>query len=293
MGTRITIFFLFLMGLSHSLFAQEIPVSERYFSMGIPVDTLKNPRLEEVSGIAFSHIHPNLIYAHTDSGGEAAVYMLDSLGKEIGKIILKGLKNRDWEDIAVGLGPDGKSYIYIAEIGDNLARYSSVYVHRIPEPRVIQTLIEEKAVSVELNYPGGARDAETLMLDPLDKRLYIVSKRDKKNNLYSFSWDQFGNKEEIKLDKHLEFPFSSSVAGDISKDGCHILIKNYFAVYYWIRKEGESLTETLASTPVSLPYVPEPQGEAIAFSSSMKSYFTISEKRFNILPVLYRYPSKK
>ena len=131
------------------------------------------------------------------------------------------------------------------------------------------------------------------MLDPLDKRLYIVSKRDKKNNLYSFSWDQFGNKEEIKLDKHLEFPFSSSVAGDISKDGCQILIKNYFAVYYWIRKEGESLTETLARTPISLPYVPEPQGEAIAFSSSMKSYFTISEKRFNILPVLYRYPSKK
>lgn len=83
-----------------------------------------------------------------------------------------------------------------------------------------------------------------------------------------------------------------SVAGDISMDGTQILIKNYLVVFYWERDPSESIPEALARNPVILPYKPEPQGEAIAFAPNGKSYFTLSEKRSGIDPVLYRYYKK-
>lgn len=86
--------------------------------------------------------------------------------------------------------------------------------------------------------------------------------------------------------------FTMSVAGDIAVDGSQILIKNYLAVFYWERRPGETIPEALSRNPVVLPYKPEPQGEAIAFDPTGKSYFTLSEKRFQIEPVLYRYYKK-
>ncbi|MGX7835780.1 hypothetical protein ACWKSR_11580, partial [Campylobacter fetus subsp. venerealis] len=71
---------------------------------------------------------------HNDSGGEAAVYLIDMLGNTVGKVELLETKNRDWEDIAVGPGPDGQSYIYIGEIGDNNAVHKDISIYRIPEP---------------------------------------------------------------------------------------------------------------------------------------------------------------
>jgi len=284
-------FLLFLITFSIAS-AQEFPISTEYFEEGVPQDTIRNPILEEISGIAFSKLHPNLIYAQTDSGGEPAVYLLDSLGNELGKIMLKGVKNRDWEDLAVAVGPDGKCYIYVAEIGDNAAVHPSVFIYKIPEPLSIGEFSEVKPEIMELEYPGGARDAETLLVDEQDEKIYILSKRDKKNNLYSVNWDKFGKDKAIELDKEIELPITSSVGGDISFQADQILIKNYLAIYYWKRASGQSIVEALEATPISLPYVPEPQGESIAFSPSGRSFFTLSEKRFNINPVLYRYSSK-
>lgn len=292
MMNRILVVFLFSM-LSQIGMAQEFPVSNDYFEEGLAMGTVGNPVLEEISGIAFSKKHPNLIYAQTDSGGEAAVYLLDSLGEELGKIKLLGVKNRDWEDIATAKGPDGKNYIYVAEIGDNAAIHPSIFIYKIPEPDRIEKLSEVAPEVLELEYPGGARDAETLIVDEWDQKIYILSKRDKKNNIYSIAWDSFGKGMTLELNKELELPITSSVAGDVSVAGDQILIKNYLAIYYWERKPGQTLVEAMTKDPISLPYVPEPQGEAIAFSPSGKGFFTISEKRFNIVPVLYRYASKR
>ncbi|TFV94459.1 hypothetical protein E4S40_10580 [Algoriphagus kandeliae] len=274
------------------LIAQETGNQKSPFKEGEKVTTIRNPLLEEVSGMAFSRKHPNLIYMHTDSGGEAAVYLLDSMGNELGKLELEGLENRDWEDIAVGPGPDGKSYVFVGEIGDNAGVHREIGVYRFPEPEKI----ESATIAVELarlEYPKGARDAETLMVDPWDGTVYILSKRDSKNSLYSFEQDAFESPDKTELTSHFNLPFTMSTAGDISADGTQILIKNYESVFYWKREKGQSLLEVLKKDPVVLPYVPEPQGEAIGFGQTGKTYYTISEKRFSIDPVLYCYPAQK
>ena len=119
--------------LQFPLQAQEIPIDSIYLP-GERIKEINDPALEEVSGLAFSRIYPNLLYLHVDSGGESAVFLMDSLGKSLGKINLLDTPNRDWEDIAVGVGPKGESYVYVGEIGDNAGIYSEIKLYRFPEP---------------------------------------------------------------------------------------------------------------------------------------------------------------
>jgi Tol biopolymer transport system component len=271
--------------------AQRGETIDSVYLAGIKVKTLKSQKFEEISGMAFSRIHPNLIYTHTDSGGEPTVYLLDSMGKELGEIKLEKAKNRDWEDIAVGPGPGGKSYVYVGEIGDNEGNHSEVCIYRFEEPSKIEEEQKVKPDILRLTFPDGARDAETLMIDPVTGDLFMVSKREEKNRLYRIPHDAF-SLGKIQLEELQHFNFSGSVAGDISGDGSKILIKNYFAIYYWERKSGETIPEALRRNPKRLPYVPEPQGEAVCFNPNGSSYFTLSERRYKISPTLYRYPKK-
>lgn len=258
------------------------------FTNSVAIRTISNPDLSEVSGMVFGKQNPGLIYMHTDSGGEAAVYVLDSLGIERGKITLLGARNRDWEDIAIGPGLDQVSYIYVGDIGDNRAKHSGINLYRIPEPTMILPNAKVFVKKISLKYPRGARDAETLIIDPITADLYIISKRDKQNTVFWLSALDVEKGHGVLTDCG-KLPFTSSTGGDISQDGCQIIIKNYSSVFYWNRNPSESIFEALMRMPVKLPYSQEPQGEAVAFSPNGKSYYTTSEKRLDQNPVLYRY----
>ncbi|UZD24338.1 hypothetical protein [Algoriphagus halophytocola] len=259
------------------------------FQAPMALREIQDQTLEEISGLAQSRIDTDRIYVHNDSGGEPIIYVL-SLEKElIAELVLEGAENIDWEDIAVGPGPGEESYIYVGDIGDNRAVRDQVVVYRVMEP---ETLLKTQTVSMEkvvLTYPKGPRDAETLMVDPISKDVFIVSKRDKTNNVFRLKFEDFP-KGKVELENVAKLDFGGSVGGDISPDGTKILIKTYLEVYYWKREEGQSIAETLESEARLLPYDPEPQGEAIGFDSRKPGYFTLSERRFNIIPVLYRYP---
>jgi len=270
----------------------EKEADQHVFTNQISVGTLENKEIDEASGIAFSKTHDGLIYTHNDSGGGRKIFVIDTLGKGLTVFKLKGVWNRDWEDIAVGPGPDPKlNYIYVGEIGDNQAKYTNIFIYRFPEPEQFLEAMEVEPEILKLSYPDGAKDAETLMVDPISKDIFILTKRDSLNILYKTTQEAF-EKKEAGLEKVMELPFTMSVAGDISSDGKEILIKNYFTVYYWKRNENETIPQALARDPLILPYKPEPQGEAIGFHPNGKSYFTLSEKRFNIEPALYRYNRK-
>ncbi|MGY6743367.1 MAG: hypothetical protein ACXIUQ_11580 [Cecembia sp.] len=276
--------------------AKILPVIPAYqdtlFSGPIAMGKIENRIIDEASGLVFSQKHPGLLYTHNDSGGDPVVFMIDTMGRHVGEIKLLGVENRDWEDIAIGPGPEkGRSYIYVGEIGDNNAKYDQIKLFRFPEPSVLEKELEVKPEILILNYPDGPRDAETLMVDPITEDIFILSKRDSVNILYRAPQTAF-SQEEYVLEKVMDLPFTMSVAGDISADGSKIIIKNYFMVFYWERKEGESVPEALKRDPKILPYKPEPQGEAIAFDPNGKAYYTLSETRFNIHPVLYRYNKK-
>lgn len=267
-------------------------IEDSLFTSGKKIATMEKAFLSETSGIVVSRIHPGIMYIHNDSGNEPEVYMLDSLGAYSGRIVLRNTANRDFEDIAIGPGPvKSKNYIYLGDIGDNSAKHEELYLYRFPEPNKLNEDMDIEPVRFILKYPDGPKDSETLMVDPWNGDVFLLSKRDSSNVLYKAPASSLG-KEPTTLERVMTLPITMSTGGDISADGKQILIKNYWSIYYWTREEGQSLEEALAKKPIMLPYKPEPQGEAIGFAPDGNSFFTISEQRFRITPVLYKYTRK-
>jgi hypothetical protein len=258
---------------------------------------LQDKVMDEISGIAASTLWKNIYYVHNDSGDTSRFFAINPDGKIKRTIYFKGdpkeiLGVRDCEDIAVGIGPvKGKSYIYMGDIGDNGAERKYITVYRIEERKEWKdSTIHADAVPVHFKYPDGPRDAETLMIDPIERLIYIVSKRTDSVNVYTSPLD-FKPNDTLMLTRRCKLYFAGFrplkwiTAGDISRDGQQILLKNYEKVYYWKRSNNEPIWQTMLKKPVELPYQFEKQGEAIGFTLDGKGYYTTSEGVFS--PIYY------
>lgn len=254
-------------------------------------------KLPEVSGLAWSRNNPGFIWAHQDSRNENLLYLLDSQsGELVVTYRIKGIHNRDWEDIETAPGPlEGRNYLYVGDIGDNDAVYGSYTIYRFEEPLFQESHrgeiinMEPEMDEIRFRYLGHDHDAEALMVDPLTKDIYVVTKRDLHAILYVAAYPQ-KLEEEFTLTEGGEFSFTLATAGSISKDGNEVLIKTYGQIFYWHRSAEERLVETLSRAPLEAPYNPrEGQGEAICFDDQ-GGFYTLSELRNDVKPVLYYYP---
>ncbi len=299
---------LFLLVLSCSSRNGGEPITENFFEQGRSLALLKDKSINEASGIAASRKHMGMIWTHNDSGDKARLFLIDTLGQTRMVVYLLGARNRDWEDMAIGPGPDTtKSYLYVGETGDNLAVNRVKVVYRFPEPDFHEGEITVSQFdSIRFVYPDGQRDAETVMVDPITRDIYIVSKREKNLRLYRLAYPQPVTEiinAELITDR-LTFNslgeergynpryYNQVVSGDISPDGREILIKDYSSVYYWRREKGQTVPEILLTKPYLLPYTPEPRGEAIAFAADGKGYYTLSEEADGEEPKLIFYRRK-
>ena len=277
---------------------ESILQKDTLFSKGIRQGVLENKKLDEVSGIAASQRNANVLWTHNDSGDKSNLYLIGLHGENYGRVKLKGISNRDWEDLAISGGPlDGVSYIYIAETGDNLSVYSDKTIYRIEEPDISKAsfpidLTIESIDVIQFEYPDGKRDAEALMVDPISKDIFIISKHEANVNIYKLPFPQSKTKETL-AEKVGTLPTTKVVAADISPNGKEVLIKTYFTVMYWKKKGNENIIDLLKTPPTLLPYIFEPQGEAITWKPDGSGYYTLSERKYDVDPVLYFYERLK
>lgn len=257
--------------------------STRLFNAIPIVNNLARTDLLEISGVAASRINAGILYIHNDSGNSAQVYLTDATGADKGTLTLTTVGNRDWEDIAVGPGPvAGTSYIYVADIGDNDAKYSSVFIYRFPEPnltgKTMPFVTNITAVDViELKYPDGPRNAETLMVDPLTKDMYIASKESNISKVYVARYPQ-STTATTTLSPVVQLYFNKATSGDISPDGTEILLRSNQSIWYWKLSAGTSISAGLITPPQIAPYANnEPQGEGVGFAADGSGYYTDTE----------------
>jgi len=254
------------------------------------VGRLQDKQLDEISGIAASGVFNDIYYIHNDSGDTSRFFAIMPDGKIRKTIYYNGDPKVpqgvvDCEDIAVGPGPvAGKSYVYMGDIGDNDAVRKYITIYRMEEQPswAKDSLINTTAVPLHLKYPDGPKDAETLMIDPIQKLICIVSKRSDTVKVYTTPLSYKANDTLVLTKRSKLFfegikPFKWITAGDISKDGKQILLKSYAKVYYWPRNTDESIWQTMQKKPQELPYQVEKQGEAIGFTPDGKGYYTTSE----------------
>ena len=257
------------------------------FDPGVQVGALRQPEINEASGLAGSRANPGVLWVHNDSGDTPRAFAIDEQGQMLGTYSILGASAVDWEDMAVGPGPTpGQQYLYLGDIGDNLALRGSVLppiaVYRVPEPEV--SLGQTPSVfglagaeAVTLTYPDGPRDAETLIVDPLTGDLYVVSKRESLSRVYRVAADDLVHGATVTMEFKCELPWGGATGGDVSPDGQWVVVRGYSNASVWTRPAGGALWEAFGTSPVDAPLVSEPQGESIAFDADGRGYYTVSE----------------
>jgi hypothetical protein len=224
------------------------------------VDT---PAAIELSGLVASRTQPGVLWTHNDSGDGPGLLELDEDGKLDSEWQVPGAENVDWEDIAAR-----GDTLYIADIGDNDQKRSSIVVYKMHESG-------EPAGRLEMRYEDGAHDAETLLVDPRDGSIFVVTK--------SYSGE---NRIYVERDGTL-YPSrvvglaagEPATGGDVSADGKTVVLRSYDRVLVWNRRGGESLEKVFGREPcgAGADLSAEGQGEALALARDGRSFFTVAE----------------
>ena len=276
----------------------EIPaggtVCDLYDGQIVELGTVLSGDVVEASGLAASGVNDSVFWVINDSGNESLLHAVGRDGAELAAIAVEGVLGFDWEDIAVGPGPEpGVSYVYIGDIGDNLRLRSTISLLRFPEPNLINGSSAVEAVAtIRLSYPASPEDAEAMWVDPVTGDIFVVTKRqaDGRAVVYHAPAAPAETLEPIPLSQIAEFEFPDNgqvTAADVSTDGAVVALRGYNEVWMWTRTDL-SYEATLAAEPCLAPAPDEIQGESLSFLPGELSYVTLSEgtaKPLNLVPV--------
>lgn len=237
--------------------------------------------IDEASGLASSATMGGYLWTLQDSGRPNSLYLISADGKAIKEFNIPGATNHDWEDLASGPGPvEGVNYLYIGETGNNNPPMTSTnIIYRIPEiGNIGEAFKQNNLEKITYSYPDGPRDAETVLLDPLTKDIFIVSKELDKAGLYRLPYPQ-STSAVITAEKVGNIPsVVFTTGGSVSVNGGEILIRTYISASYWKRKTGETIGQTLLRSPTKQLFIAaEPQGESICFDREAKGFYTLGE----------------
>jgi len=248
-----------------------------------PVEVGVEPKaLPEDSGMAASRTFPGIFWAHNDSGNPFELFAQRLDGSIAARFGLTGGENVDIEDIAAGpcLEDHARSCVYMADIGDNLDRRKEVAIYEIAEPAALAsgTLAAKK---LRFSYPDGPHNAEALLCDPRDAQLYVITKEPiglgMLYRLEGLAPDKLGYAVGLL---HLAPAGVLSVlttAADVHPSGTRVILRTYTAVFEYRGKPGEAIQKILAETPRVVTGAPQPQGEAITYTTDGRGYVMGSE----------------
>jgi hypothetical protein len=248
---------------------------------------VSDPALVEISGMVASRDQTGIRWVHNDSGDAARIFAIGDDGTTRAEFTLTGALNVDWEDIALGPGPDaGTDYLYIADTGDNALTRTEVQVYRVPEPVVpagggVHEL--GGAEMLRLRFPDGAKNVEGLLVDPRNGQLTLVRKRaiGGNANLYRAPGNLAGGSlttlTKVGMVALPDGWASAVTAIDMSADARVIALRTYANVRVYKVGTGKSVNAALGTTPCIANAEVEPQGEAVAIDPDSLGFVTISE----------------
>lgn len=136
----------------------------------------QDERITESSGLAASTKNRGIVYTHNDSDAGPVIYAVDdSSGETVATLTLDGAPARDWEAMT-RCKDDGTDVLWVADIGDNIDAWKTYRLYRVPEPSDPRTG-DVDWTQFDVRYDDGeARDAEAVLCDPRNGRLWIITK---------------------------------------------------------------------------------------------------------------------
>ena len=261
------------------------------------IGRIQDAQLNEVSGVVESRKNPQVLFVHNDSGDSPRFFAINRAGDVLAELKLETVPLLiDAEDITIGRGPGGASFVYLGDTGNNFASLGlgiprrKAVVYRIPEPEIPVSarqlkLPVKEAFPIVFTFPQGARDVEAFFIDPQSGDLFIISKQPDGHSqvLSATAATLAAGGGELTLVGELRFgqaPLPGSpmpTSASISRDGSAILVRTYSSVFLFRRAAGESVMAALSKAPAPQASPQERQGEAICFVDDDAAFVTISE----------------
>jgi hypothetical protein len=243
--------------------------------------------LVESSGAAMSAMQPGVLFSINDSGNEAVLYAVDTLGADRGTWRVKGSSDVDWEAVAIGRCADGPTprCVYIGDTGDNDDGLASRAIYRVPEPQARDSTFsgEVAAERITYTYPDRRHDVEAMYVASSGD-IYLITKRPLQTRarrlrpalVFRIPANVWGGKRPVvaQLVDSLSLvpgsaPLRTITDAALSPDGRHLAVRTYSQVYIYATDPAtgrvDHATPEARCDVVSLG---EPQGEGITWADN-------------------------
>lgn len=244
----------------------------------VQVGALADDELDEASGL--SHSPSGVLWTHNDSGDTARLFALATDGESRGTVTLVGAPDGDWED-STRLVDGDQVTLFIGDIGDNAAEREAVTVYVLAEPVPGGDQQLADWTSLDLSYPDGPRNADTLMVDPHDGALLIVADD---GGVYRKPAPHEPDSTTVMV--HIAtLPLDLPTGGELSPRGDRLAVRTGTEARLWPIDRALTLAENLATEGCPLPLADEVRGEALAFDADGAGYYTVSEELYQ--PIWY------
>ena len=258
---------------------------------------LESEDLPETSGLAVFSTEPNLLFAVNDSGNPPGIYALTLNGKEAGYWPIDYPDTHDFEDLAAFV-LDGKSYLLVADTGDNLhwRHRLNILVFEAPDAETEGGSLK-LAWQFSFNFPEGYRDVESVAVDARSNSIFLISKRYVPPEVFRLPLQPGGDvvtaepvvvldgiprptERDLREDPSYGAYSSMPTAFDIY--GRDAVVVTYKEAYLYRRELGENWTEAFSRKPnrIRLPYI---YGlESVAFDSRGRYFYVTGERKDGI-----------
>ena len=258
---------------------------------------LASADVTESSGVVASGSNSGIFWTHNDSGGSPALYAFDATGRSYGRWTVPGARNIDWEDIAIAPSAQpGLSDLYVGDIGDNGVKRPEIIVYRLPEPLVGSAAAcadgcsTAPAAVIRLRYPDGPHNAETLLVHPVTRDLYVITKSsadEPETFVFVARKPEPGPKVAtltrvaiLDLTDPLLRAFAGGLTGGaISPDGSGIALIDYLSIHQASVPVGDAFDSIWAAKFASRPIGIAAQFEGIGYRPDGKTLVLTSEGR--------------
>jgi hypothetical protein len=263
-----------------------------------------DPKLDEISGLAASHVHPDTLWVHNDGGNAPLLYAIGKRGGVLARVHVLGVVNTDWEDIAA-FDLDGRHYLLIADTGDNGGLRHSAQLHVVEEPATLANGAVRPAWSIAFRWPDGPRDCEAVAVDATRGQVLLISKRHRPPELYvlplrpahgvqvarrvgALAGIPEPDATELRDNPRAARIRHQVTAADLSPDGRRLAVLTYAELLVYTRRGDQDWAQAVAGTPAVNPLPWLPQAEALGWAPGGQALYATGEAMPT--PLLYLNP---
>jgi hypothetical protein len=254
---------------------------------------LLDSQLAEISGLAASRRHRNVLWLHDDGGNPARLFAVNTDGDRLATLRIEGITKTDWEDMAA-FRLEGRDYLLIADTGDNGGLRRTLQLHVIEEPAKLENARLKPAWSIAFRWPDGARDCEAVAVDERARQILLISKKRQPPEVFVLPLrPQSGvqtaqligtlagvpqpSADELRSNPKQARTMNQVTAADISPDDRTLAVMTYRDLLLYPRRDGQSWAQAVAAKPKvsALPWLP--QAEAMGWSANGKAIYVTGE----------------